>query len=157
METAGKTPRRERTLRRDEGERLARRPRERAIIEVLLKRAYIERQGKALAATEKGVRLIEVVHPEVKSPAMTGQWESYLQRIHKGSAQLEPFLTGNRRVVRKVVERVGQGVGKAGRQTFAASASSASAERTAPPLPDGRGSERTASEAQRKPVPSHEP
>jgi len=25
---------------------------------------------------------------------MTGQWESYLQRIHKGAAQLEPFLAG---------------------------------------------------------------
>jgi DNA topoisomerase III len=103
-----------------------------AIIEVLLKRAYVERQGKALAATEKGVRLIEVVHPEVKSPAMTGQWESYLQRIHKGSAQLEPFLTGIEEYVRKVVERVGLD----GRQSFAAphstsgpATSSASTER----------------------------
>jgi DNA topoisomerase-3 len=87
-----------------------------AIIEVLLKRSYIERLGKALAATEKGVRLIEVVHPEVKSPAMTGQWESYLKRIHKGSAQLEPFLAGIEEYVRKVVDRVGQD----GRQSFAA-------------------------------------
>ena len=89
-----------------------------AMIEVLLKRAYIERMGKALAATNKGVRLIEVVHPEVKSPAMTGQWESYLQRIHKGTAQLEPFLTGIEDYVREVVERVGHD----GRQTFAAPA-----------------------------------
>jgi len=37
-----------------------------AIIETLLKRGYIERLGKALAATEKGVRLIEVVHPRSK-------------------------------------------------------------------------------------------
>jgi DNA topoisomerase-3 len=90
-----------------------------AIIEVLLKRSYVERQGKALAATNKGIRLIEVVHPEVKSPAMTGQWESYLQRIHKGSARLEPFLTGIEEYVRTVVERVGQGAGRDGRQTFA--------------------------------------
>jgi DNA topoisomerase-3 len=88
-----------------------------AIIETLLKRAYIERLGKALAATEKGVRLIEVVHPEVKSPAMTGQWESYLQRIHKGGARLEPFLAGIEEYVRKVVERVGQ----EGRQALASS------------------------------------
>ena len=52
-----------------------------AIIEVLLKREYIVRTGKSLEATDKGIRLIEVVHPEVKSPAMTGQWEAYLRRI----------------------------------------------------------------------------
>src|SRR5207248_6514469 len=39
-----------------------------AIIEVLLKRGYIVRSGKNLEATDKGIRLIDVVHPEVKSP-----------------------------------------------------------------------------------------
>jgi DNA topoisomerase-3 len=43
-----------------------------SIIEVLLKREYIVRNGKNLEATDKGIHLIEVVHPEVKSPAMTG-------------------------------------------------------------------------------------
>src|ERR1035441_4720494 len=47
-----------------------------SIIEVLLKREYIVRDGKSLQATDKGIRLIEVVHPEVKSPIMTGQWEA---------------------------------------------------------------------------------
>src|ERR1700689_3912787 len=65
-----------------------------SIIEVLLKRGYIEREGKNLSATEKGIQLIEVVHPEVKSPVMTGQWEAYLKRIQRGDAQLEPFLKG---------------------------------------------------------------
>ncbi len=37
-----------------------------AIIEVLLKREYIVRNGKTLEATDKGIRLIEIVHPEVK-------------------------------------------------------------------------------------------
>jgi DNA topoisomerase III len=65
-----------------------------AIIEVLLKRNYMARNGKSLEATDKGIRLIEVVHPDVKSPAMTGQWEAYLHRIQKGTAQLAPFLKG---------------------------------------------------------------
>ena len=69
-----------------------------SIIEVLLKREYIVRNGKNLEATDKGIQLIEVVHPEVKSPAMTGQWEAYLKRIQRGEAQLEPFLHGHRRV-----------------------------------------------------------
>lgn len=79
-----------------------------AIIETLLKRSYIVREGKSLAATEKGVRLIEVVHPEVKSPAMTGQWEARLARIHRGQAQLQPFLHGIEEYVREVVGKVAQ-------------------------------------------------
>ena len=79
-----------------------------AIIEVLLKRGYIVREGKILEATEKGIHLIEVVHPEVKSPAMTGQWEAYLKRIQRGTAKLEPFIEGIENYVREVVGKVGQ-------------------------------------------------
>jgi DNA topoisomerase-3 len=78
-----------------------------AIIEVLLKRAYIVRGGKSLEATDKGIHLIEVVHPEVKSPAMTGQWEAYLKRIQRGSAQLAPFMEGIEHYVQDVVGKVG--------------------------------------------------
>ena len=79
-----------------------------AIIEVLLKREYILRNGKMLEATDKGIRLIEVVHPEVKSPIMTGQWEQYLRRIERGTAQLGPFLKGIENYVTDVVGKVGQ-------------------------------------------------
>ena len=79
-----------------------------SIIEVLLKREYIVRNGKNLEATDKGIQLIEVVHPEVKSPAMTGQWEAYLKRIQRGEAELEPFLHGIEDYVRDVVGKVGQ-------------------------------------------------
>jgi DNA topoisomerase-3 len=79
-----------------------------SIIEVLLKREYIIRDGKNLEATAKGIRLIEVVHPEVKSPAMTGQWEAYLKRIQRGDAQLGPFLHGIEDYVREVIGKVGQ-------------------------------------------------
>jgi DNA topoisomerase-3 len=78
-----------------------------SIIEVLLKREYVVRNGKSLEATDKGIRLIEVVHPEVKSPAMTGQWEAYLHRIHRGTAQLGPFMRGIEDYVREVVGKTG--------------------------------------------------
>jgi DNA topoisomerase-3 len=78
-----------------------------AIIEVLLKREYMVRNGKSLEATDKGIRLIEVVHPEVKSPAMTGQWEAYLHRIHRGTAHLNPFMKGIEDYVREVVGKTG--------------------------------------------------
>ena len=79
-----------------------------AIIEVLLKRGYIVRSGKSLEATDKGIRLIEVVHIEVKSPAMTGQWEAHLKRIQRGAEPLEPFLEGIENYVRQVVGKVGK-------------------------------------------------
>ncbi len=79
-----------------------------AIIEVLFKRQYMVRNGKSLEATDKGIRLIEVVHPEVKSPIMTGQWEAYLHRIQRKTAQLEPFLKGIEEYVTKVVGKVGE-------------------------------------------------
>src|SRR6185437_3470279 len=78
-----------------------------SIIETLLKREYILRNGKNLEATDKGIQLIEVVHPELKSPAMTGQWEAYLKRIQRGEAKLEPFLRGIEDYVREVVGKVG--------------------------------------------------
>jgi len=79
-----------------------------AIIEVLLKRGYVQRDGKTLEATDKGIRLIEVVHPEVKSPIMTGQWEAYLKRIERGQAELAPFVKGIEEYVTAVVGKVGQ-------------------------------------------------
>ena len=88
--------RREGTVGRHEGDRAGHagdaRGHHRGAAQARLHRA----QGKSLEATDKGIRLIEVVHPEVKSPAMTGQWEAYLKRIQRGEAQLEPFLKGHR-------------------------------------------------------------
>ncbi|HEY9421620.1 MAG TPA: RecQ family ATP-dependent DNA helicase, partial [Thermoanaerobaculia bacterium] len=73
------------------------------IIETLLRREYIVRTGKTLEATDKGIRLIEVVHPHVKSPAMTGQWEAQLQRIQRGQGELGSFMQGIEEYVREVV------------------------------------------------------
>lgn len=101
-----------------------------SIIEVLLKRGYIVREGKSLEATDKGIHLIEVVHPEVKSPAMTGQWEAYLKRIQRGEAQLDPFLKGIEEYVRAVVGKSRQSPEKTVRQPVTAvTASSAVIDR----------------------------
>ena len=77
-----------------------------AIIETLLDRGYLTRRGKAFEATEKGIGLIRVVHPDVKSPAMTGQWEAWLQRIEGGSGDLDSFLRGIEAYVIEVVGKV---------------------------------------------------
>ncbi len=77
-----------------------------AILEVLLKREYAAREGKSLQATDKGIALVEVVHPNVKSPAMTGEWEAQLARIERGTADFDAFMTGIEGYVRDVVESV---------------------------------------------------
>jgi DNA topoisomerase-3 len=75
-------------------------------IETLLKREYIVRVGKTLEATDKGVRLIELVHPQVKSPALTGSWEAQLRKVQRGEAKLDSFLEGIEAFVREVVGEV---------------------------------------------------
>ncbi|HZI16490.1 MAG TPA: DNA topoisomerase 3 [Myxococcus sp.] len=77
-----------------------------AIIEVLLDREYLRRKGKVMEATDKGIHLIQVVHPDVKTPAMTGQWEAWLQRIERGEGRLDEFVRG---IEEYVAEVVGQG------------------------------------------------
>lgn len=77
-----------------------------SIIETLLERKYAVRQGKALHATDKGIQLIDVVHPEVKSPVMTGRWEAMLQKIQHREANLSTFMRDIEDYVRDVVKRV---------------------------------------------------
>jgi DNA topoisomerase III len=106
-----------------------------SIIEVLLKREYIVRNVKNLEATDKGIRLIEVVHPEVKSPAMTGQWEAYLKRIQRGDAQLGPFMSGIEDYVREVVGKVGQIAAAPRRENGASGRENGASARSASPEP----------------------
>jgi DNA topoisomerase-3 len=74
------------------------------IIETLIRREYVERQGRELAVSEKGMRLIDVVHPDVKSPALTGEWEAELARIARGQADLDGFMGRIEAHVRSLVQ-----------------------------------------------------
>jgi DNA topoisomerase-3 len=76
------------------------------IIETLLRREYLIRKGKTLEATAKGIHLIQVVHPPVKSPAMTGQWEAQLKRLQRGEGDLDGFMAGIEAYVRDAVSNV---------------------------------------------------
>ncbi len=109
METAGQTLD-DRELSEAMKERGLGTPATRAeIIETLIRREYVERQGKALHVTERGLRLIDAVHPDVKSPALTGEWEAELERIRKGAARLPDFM---RRIEQLVRDLVGQQLAK---------------------------------------------
>ncbi|HQP89052.1 MAG TPA: DNA topoisomerase 3, partial [Thermoanaerobaculia bacterium] len=73
------------------------------VLENLLARGYAERDGKALVATEKGIRLVGLVPESVKSPALTGRWEAELARLQKGDGDLASFLRGIEAYVTSVV------------------------------------------------------
>ncbi len=77
-----------------------------AIIETLLGRGYMKRQGKSLEATDTGIALVELVHPHVKSPAMTGSWEARLKQVEAGQETLEAFMRDIEDYVRSVVGEV---------------------------------------------------
>jgi DNA topoisomerase-3 len=64
-----------------------------AIIERLIDVGYIERDGRALVCTEKGLQVIRLLdaHP-LTSPSLTGDWEHRLGRIEEGEEARERFM-----------------------------------------------------------------
>lgn len=62
-------------------------------IEGLVKNGYIERKKKQLTATEKGIKLIEVVPDDVTSPKLTANWEMRLQAIEHGIESKDSFMS----------------------------------------------------------------
>ncbi len=64
-----------------------------AIIERLIDVGYVERDGRALVATEKGRNVIRLLadHP-LTSPALTGDWERRLGKIEQGAETRMKFM-----------------------------------------------------------------
>ena len=64
-----------------------------AIIERLIDVAYVERDGRALVCTEKGLNVIRLLdgHP-LTSPGLTGEWEHRLGRMETGAETREKFM-----------------------------------------------------------------
>jgi DNA topoisomerase-3 len=76
------------------------------IIETLLAREYIAKDGKRLVATELGCWAVDVVCamiPQVASPELTGEWEMHLKEMEQGRYAYGIFM-------RRVREMVSSGV-----------------------------------------------
>ncbi|MGO9249542.1 MAG: DNA topoisomerase 3 [Solirubrobacteraceae bacterium] len=64
-----------------------------AIIERLITVGYIERDGRSLVATEKGVNVIRLLNEHaLTSPGLTGDWENRLGKIERGEDSREKFM-----------------------------------------------------------------
>ena len=75
-----------------------------SIIERLIAVGYIERKRKSLTPTEKGIRLIETVPYELRSPETTGKWERGLSRIARGEMSDARFMDSIKKYVAYIVD-----------------------------------------------------
>ncbi len=76
-----------------------------AIIERLIDVGYVERDGRSLVATEKGLNVIRLLgeHP-LTSPDLTGAWEQRLGRIERGEDSRELFMADIAGFAKETVE-----------------------------------------------------
>ncbi|HLH14923.1 MAG TPA: DNA topoisomerase, partial [Solirubrobacteraceae bacterium] len=64
-----------------------------AIIERLITVGYLERDGRALVATEKGLNVVRLLDEHaLTSPGLTGSWEQRLGKIERGEDSRKQFM-----------------------------------------------------------------
>jgi DNA topoisomerase-3 len=64
-----------------------------AIIERLITVGYVERDGRALVASEKGLNVIRLLNDHaLTSPGLTGSWEQRLGKIERGEDSRAQFM-----------------------------------------------------------------
>jgi DNA topoisomerase-3 len=65
-----------------------------AIIERLITVGYVERDGRALVASEKGLNVIRLLNEHaLTSPGLTGSWEQRLGKIERGEESRKKFMS----------------------------------------------------------------
>jgi DNA topoisomerase-3 len=78
-----------------------------AIIETLLKRAFVVREGKHIVPTPMGIGLIEALPVQgLASPELTGQWEARLARIARREEPRARFMGDIASYVKDLVEAI---------------------------------------------------
>ncbi|MGA6099094.1 DNA topoisomerase III [Stutzerimonas marianensis] len=75
------------------------------IIQGLLDRGYLTKQGKALAATPAAFSLIDAVPRAIADPGTTAIWEQALDMVQSGEMSLEEFVAKQSAWMSKQVER----------------------------------------------------
>lgn len=76
------------------------------IIEKIVNTDYVERRGKELIPTSKGIQLINLVSEELKSPELTAKWEQALAEIARGKGAKGKFIAGIREYTVQLVRQV---------------------------------------------------
>ncbi|SOC11585.1 DNA topoisomerase-3 [Ureibacillus xyleni] len=77
------------------------------IIEKLFNSFLIEKRGgKEIYITSKGRQLLDLVPEELKSPALTAEWEMKLEQIAKGKLKKEVFITEMKNYTKEIVSEI---------------------------------------------------
>lgn len=76
------------------------------IIEKLFQSFLIEKKGKDIAITAKGRQLLELVPDDLRSPALTAEWEQRLSAIAKGQLRKNDFLAEIKKYTKSAVEEI---------------------------------------------------
>src|SRR5438034_445376 len=76
-------------------------------IETLIRREYIERVGRDLQATPKGIQVITMLEEhKLTSPEMTGEWEHRLSEIEHGKGDRRAFMDGIAAFAKETVDQI---------------------------------------------------
>ncbi|CAM3415787.1 DNA topoisomerase III [Marinicrinis lubricantis] len=76
------------------------------IIDKLLGTFLVEKRGKHLYITSKGKQLLELVPEELRSPALTAEWEQKLSAIAKGKLNKQSFIGEMKGYAEQVVRQI---------------------------------------------------
>jgi DNA topoisomerase-3 len=76
------------------------------IIEKLFDSFYMERRGKEIIPTSKGIQLIELVPVDLKSAELTAKWEMQLSKISKGREDANAFVGEMKKYASKLVSNI---------------------------------------------------
>ncbi len=74
-----------------------------AILEKLVAVGFAERKKKQLIPTKKGINLVTVLPDNIKSPALTAEWESMLKQVEHGEITAATFMEGIAGMSRELV------------------------------------------------------
>ncbi len=93
-----------------------------AIIEGLLTQEYIRREGRELAASAKGMKLItalrEIKIDALSSPELTGEWEHKLKEMEAGRFKRDAFMEEIRTLVANVIAKIKDASGHVNSETM---------------------------------------
>ncbi|WP_432695457.1 DNA topoisomerase III [Marinobacterium sp. YM272] len=77
------------------------------IIELLVKRGYLQRRGKTLASSEAGRGLIDALPEQVSKPDLTAHWESSLDAIARRKGRYDQFMESLGKSLEGLVSELG--------------------------------------------------
>ncbi|HLR53510.1 MAG TPA: DNA topoisomerase III [Pseudogracilibacillus sp.] len=76
------------------------------IIDKLMNSQYMELRGKYLYVTSTGKQVLELAPEDLRSPALTAEWEDKLVQIEKGQLKKEQFIADIQNYTKKLVHEI---------------------------------------------------